>query len=106
MKQQKTELCSKVFVVDRAYLIAEPGGFYVRAWGTARTNATNARLVICNKPHIPSVLCLDFCVTEGVQPVLTEVEACYPVDSLDDIDVIRVQGDTNAVEIRVSAKAA
>lgn len=93
--------CHLVFEVNRAYLIAEPGAFRVQAWGTAATNATNARLVKSNDPSVPETLVLDFCVDPGQLPVLTPVEACYPLTSIDGINQIVVRGKNNWITIPV-----
>lgn len=94
--------CHLVREVNRAYLVVEPGSFRVHAWGTAVTNATNARLVKSSDPSTTVTLVLDFCVEPGQLPVLTPVEAYYPLTSIDGIKEIVVRGKNQRITIPVS----
>ncbi len=92
--------CTLVFEVSKAYLLAQPQ-LFVRAWGIASTNASNARLVRSDDPTLPETLLLDFCVDPGPLQVLTEVEAVLPLESIDGYREIIVRGKINSVMIHV-----
>lgn len=90
---------SEILEVKSAKLIIEPDTIYVGALGTARSNATNPRLV--RRPSLPEVIELDFQADPGPTLGLTEVKAKFPLHRIGGLERITIYSDTTKITIPI-----
>lgn len=94
------ETCkSEILEVKDAGIIIKQDKIYMEAQGSARTNASNPRLV--PRPSIPEVIELDFEADPGPLQVITPVEAKYPLSNIRSFKSVTVYSDTNKIVIPI-----